>query len=242
MPDPRRAYLLGLLPDDEAARLEEEYFADAPAFEAMLAAEDELVDDYVAGALSETDRRAFEQRTSERPELARRLGARQALDGAFRLRGARDRRARRRVLPLVAAFAAAALVVVMARAPRRPPSVLVTSATPTLSPSAAPSAVSTVVLLLGGPGVRGQASVSTARLPPGTTVLRLRQAQASSAGPETRGVVLEDVDGHRLWAGRAGRPASGEPVLETDVPAEILRAGDYIARFGEVETFFRVQR
>jgi hypothetical protein len=55
-----RAYLLGLLPENDAARLEESYFTDPTLADEVAAAEDDLLDDYVRGQLSSEERRSFE--------------------------------------------------------------------------------------------------------------------------------------------------------------------------------------
>ena len=54
-------YLLGLLPEVEREQLEAGFLADECLFEEMLAVEDELIDDYVSGHLSESYREGFER-------------------------------------------------------------------------------------------------------------------------------------------------------------------------------------
>jgi DNA-directed RNA polymerase specialized sigma24 family protein len=53
-------YLLGVASDTERLAIEEEVFAPDADFDVLLQAEDELIDDYVRGALSTSDRRLFE--------------------------------------------------------------------------------------------------------------------------------------------------------------------------------------
>ena len=74
-------YLLGELPEGESAALEEEYFGDDACFERLLALEDELIDDYVRGALPATrhaqlDRRLRETGQWRRVQFARALSQR----------------------------------------------------------------------------------------------------------------------------------------------------------------------
>jgi hypothetical protein len=57
-----RRYLLGELPDDERERLQAAYFADDALFARLLGVEDALVDAYVRGELTESERARFEQR------------------------------------------------------------------------------------------------------------------------------------------------------------------------------------
>jgi hypothetical protein len=54
-------YLLGQLPPEQGDTIEERFFADSEYLEQILAAEDNLVDDYVADRLTARDRRDFEQ-------------------------------------------------------------------------------------------------------------------------------------------------------------------------------------
>lgn len=74
-----KRYLLGVLPEEERDRFEQQYFADNTLFEEVELAEDELVDRYVRDTLPKDDRRLFEQalaqssRLSERVEFAKLL-------------------------------------------------------------------------------------------------------------------------------------------------------------------------
>ena len=53
-------YLLGVASDTECRAVEEQFFASDADLNVLLQAEDELIDDYVRGALSTSDRRLFE--------------------------------------------------------------------------------------------------------------------------------------------------------------------------------------
>ena len=53
-------YLLGLMPEEEAARMEEVYLANDELNDDLQAAERELIDRYVEGSLSKTERDQFE--------------------------------------------------------------------------------------------------------------------------------------------------------------------------------------
>ena len=66
-------YLLGKLPDSEAAQLEERYFVEDGVFDEIETEEDELVDAYVRGTLSAEDRKRFERNVSRSPRLAERV-------------------------------------------------------------------------------------------------------------------------------------------------------------------------
>lgn len=58
----RTRFLLGGGTEAERERLEAEFFADDDAFQQMIAAEDDLIDAYARGELSDSERRQFEQR------------------------------------------------------------------------------------------------------------------------------------------------------------------------------------
>lgn len=66
-------YILGQLSPEERARLEEEYFANADVFEEMVAAENDLIDAYVAGRLQGNDLRQFENHFLCSPERHQRV-------------------------------------------------------------------------------------------------------------------------------------------------------------------------
>jgi hypothetical protein len=63
-----RRYLLGDLPQEERARLEDGYSTDADMFEEMLATENDLIDSYVRGELTEVERRQFEAEFLQSPQ------------------------------------------------------------------------------------------------------------------------------------------------------------------------------
>jgi anti-sigma factor RsiW len=66
-------YLLGELPTPDRDRFEGEYFADDSLHEQLLAVECELIDAYVRGDLSESERRYFEDRYLATPEGRQRV-------------------------------------------------------------------------------------------------------------------------------------------------------------------------
>jgi hypothetical protein len=57
-----RAYLLGQLPEDQAAVLEEEYFTNREFFLRVQSAETALISDYLDGSLSSAEKESFESR------------------------------------------------------------------------------------------------------------------------------------------------------------------------------------
>ena len=63
----RRRYLVGDLTEEEKRAIEEQYFTDDEAFERLLAAEDDVVDEYVRGSLSPDERQRAAQRLASDP-------------------------------------------------------------------------------------------------------------------------------------------------------------------------------
>jgi curli biogenesis system outer membrane secretion channel CsgG len=68
-----RAYLLGLLPDDEAAALEEDYFVDRKSLHRLQTEEAALITDYLDGRLGKKESQLFEGRYLRVPELHRKV-------------------------------------------------------------------------------------------------------------------------------------------------------------------------
>jgi hypothetical protein len=64
-----REYLLGVLPESEAERIERWYFADGQAVDEVWAAFGELSEERLSGVLSEDEARRFEQRLRSSPAL-----------------------------------------------------------------------------------------------------------------------------------------------------------------------------
>src|SRR5918912_2138269 len=74
-----RRYLLGDLAGAEQQQLEESLFKGGELFEELLIAEDEIVDEYVAGRLTQSERERFEQHFLSTPERLQKLRFARAL-------------------------------------------------------------------------------------------------------------------------------------------------------------------
>ncbi|HEX6737229.1 MAG TPA: hypothetical protein VF310_03045 [Vicinamibacteria bacterium] len=72
-------YLLGRLPDEEQDRFEEESLMNDEGFEELVAAEDDLIDAYVAGRLTADDAQRFEARFLAAPARRERVAFARAL-------------------------------------------------------------------------------------------------------------------------------------------------------------------
>ena len=74
-------YMLGQVSAQERDELEEQYFADNDLFEDLVAEENNLIDAYVRGQLSRTDRILFESRFLATPERRERVAFAESLAG-----------------------------------------------------------------------------------------------------------------------------------------------------------------
>lgn len=78
-------YLLGDLPENEEAAVEQEYFTDPARFEEVWAAENDLVDRYARGRLSRGERELFERNYLQSPKHRERVATgRKLLEAADR--------------------------------------------------------------------------------------------------------------------------------------------------------------
>src|SRR5688572_20912108 len=66
-------YLLGQLPLEEQAEIEDRYICDAAYFERICAVEESLIDDYLTGAMESMARRRFEETYMTNPERRKRV-------------------------------------------------------------------------------------------------------------------------------------------------------------------------
>ncbi|MBD0373107.1 MAG: hypothetical protein ICV60_19860 [Pyrinomonadaceae bacterium] len=76
-------YLLGDLPEERQAEVEERAFQDRQYMERILAAESDLIDEYVRGGLSDSQRRMFDQRFLASAERRRKVEFAKALSSVI---------------------------------------------------------------------------------------------------------------------------------------------------------------
>jgi hypothetical protein len=238
-------YLLGRLPEDERARLEEQYFRDDGAFEHVLAVEDELLHDYAQGGLTAEDRRRFEERLLRTPEGQARLSRARALLAELPGSGVTVH-AHRRSVVRVAGLAAAAVVALalagwLAIGRERsgvdeaqgalPPSVA-----PGLRPTPGPSPdavvpspgvlAARVVMLALAPGLsRAETPARRVVLPPGVSTLRLELGLPKERATASYRARLSSAEGAEVWSGAA--TPDGRDRLAVDIAAERVPEGDY---------------
>lgn len=101
-----KAYLLGQLPEDQAAVLEEKYFTNREFFLQVQSAETALISDYLDGSLSSAEKQCFESRYLQVPLLQAKV------EEVRRQRAAQPSAARTSIWPrLRLAFGIAAILV-----------------------------------------------------------------------------------------------------------------------------------
>ena len=234
-----RKYLLGMLPPDRLAQLEERLLSENELYEELLIAEDELIDQYLLNQLSNSERATFETRFLLMPERQRKIRFARTLERYVSAAEPKE-------------IAAAA----SSESPRRTFARLFSFLK---SPIAAPSLVAAALLLVFGssffflslraptqphtesgnvlrvvlttdltPFVRESGEMKKISIPRGTETVELRLQLPALNYPAYRAVLLgtESPDGwtrENLKAETLG----GEKFLSMDLPAETLKRDDY---------------
>jgi len=243
-----RAYVLGLLGEEEAEALEIAYFGDPDLLARVRAAEDDLLDDAASGRLEAGEQQALDGRLAAVPRLRARLEAARALRLVSRERG-RTVAVRRVLVPL--ALAAALLLAVIgffgwggkkgldasptpeARLglPSPTPVPPSASAVPVPSPRASDVArppVGRLAFALAPTLLRGTGRTPELRLPPGTAEVVLQLGGDLGGAPGLVAASVETVEGAAIWRGAARRSTAPATAATVAVPAERLAPGDYL--------------
>ena len=87
-----RAFLLGHLPEADAAPIEERMITDEVFFCEIQGVEDEIIDEYAMGNLSWAEVRYFLERSEGQPELSRRIAMRKAFFAALKTKSTQAHR------------------------------------------------------------------------------------------------------------------------------------------------------
>jgi len=231
-----RRYLLGRATDEEASAIEEAYFNDDEAVDRIALAEDEMIEEYLEGALAADDRERFERvylaspRHRDRVELIRRLmaiasraapaGSAGAQPGAPPPSIASSRRA---ILGALAAAAVVALAVAAfwARGGVSPPAATTAAGEPkgSTAPADRPAASQTrdrepralpktFAMSLSPIAVRSAGAARSLVVPSDATTvaLRLEGNERAAAGAAPARAVVRTADGTSVWEGPAAAP------------------------------------
>lgn len=220
-----RAYLLGQLPEDDAAKVEEQALQDDDFFQTLRSIEDDLFDEHARNRLSGADRERFLERYSGQPQraaFARALAARTSSGRVLLFSPYR----------WVAGLAAAAVLVlavgtlVMRREAAQPGTA--PAGRPSTQAVAAPSAPPVVVALaLGTSRAAGSATPVTVPKDAASVDLRIRLDPADRF--DRYALELRSAGDTVVWHADDARAATenGELVVHGTVPAASLDAGSY---------------
>lgn len=245
-----RRYLLGTATEDERQALEHEYFRDPEALERMDAAEDELIEHYLASELDNEDRGRFERDYLQSPahrrrvETVRALNAMAAVAATVTEPPAPRRQPWRRPTPVWWSLAAAAAVLLAAgvwfavdrtSAPAsvappasaqasQPPAPETPAPQPDQTARETPPAPAPRVLAFSLPSMsmRGAGDTSKLVIPPDTAIVALTLENATAAGQ----VVIRTADGTEAWRGPAR--LTNDAAVRVEVPANRLPPDDYV--------------
>ncbi|MGI9068762.1 MAG: hypothetical protein ACR2HX_20465 [Pyrinomonadaceae bacterium] len=248
-----RQYLLGLAPQEDSSRLEEQLLTNGALYGELLISEDELIDEYLSGELSQLDRRSFETHFLTAPERRQKLRFAQALRKYLTVAGAPDSQ---EVVAAEKSFEEASAVTRTASGRKWS----VTSLFPTWNPIVSYSLAAAMLLFTGGISwvvlnnwrqqeARQAGNILTVSLTPGL-VRDGGETKRISILPSTGGVRLrlilntdatqiyraELLDGERLSLvvqdNLKPETEGGEKFVTLDLPAKILKRGDYQVKLG----------
>jgi hypothetical protein len=248
-------YLLGQLPPDEAAALEERYLGDPAVHDQLRAVERDLIDRYVRGELSDAE--TFERRYLSSPsrrakvEFARALmqtlappvsGSARAGPGTWWAPHLSGVPAWPLAAGIAVAMAGAWLVFTLSRSgpgPASAPGVAATDKSQVPGATPLPGSSSTAVtpqpsvaLLVLVPSAVRASDAAPATVPiGGETAVRLQLEMEAADYPQYR-VIVREADGREVWREDGLTPArSGAgPSVATTIPARRLVEGDYTVR------------
>ena len=241
-----RRYLLGEADEEERTAIEQEYFAHEDAVDRIAAAEDDLIEDYLAGELSAAERDSFERgylstpRHRNRVETVRRLMTYSAASAASSsndtTRAASSGRSLR-YMPWLAL--AASLVVIAAGAlwmlsPFRVtvPAVVDNRAIqPSAPATTTPSPAARIFALTVSPvGVRGSAEGPSGVIPAGVDTVSVRlESDGENRSLTARRATVRTVAGREVWQGPVSTTANPPGIVaRIDVPAASLPVDDYL--------------
>ena len=245
-----RRYLLGAATDEESTEIEQAYFEDDAAVDRIAAAEDDLIEDYLANQLSAPDHARFERNYLAVPQHRVRVETIRRLVADASSRAAAERRndakpAPKRViryapwLALAASLLMVAAVSLWVLSPFGRPDTTSATNQPATTPSSpaapnqAPKAASSRVFAftISPVAVRGASDAPAIVVPPGTDVVAIRLERDAEARPLVpRRVSIRTVAGADVWQGAvAAADASPEGIVaRVDIPAANLTVDDYL--------------
>ena len=250
-------YLLGALPEEERARLEERFLRDAEYRELIRAVEDDLIDDYIRGDLAPRQRELFEKQFTNLPHraskvemaiaLSKALGDEPRVDGWKAVASPKNLATPSRLVVFRYPLAAAAILVVglgvwlvMGTRPSQPEVEQSHTAQATPPPKAVPRSAPddppppapqlSIATFLLPPGlVRDTTAARTFALPAGTQLVRLHLALEQADEYPAYRAELRTASGKSVWKADALRPQRDPQGLSVvlDVPADRVPPESY---------------
>lgn len=227
-----RSYLLGELSTDDTRRFELAVMEDAAAGDRLLAAEDDLIDDYLEGALNPVERQRFEAVFMAAPLRAEKVRFAKELSAhaAARRASAAPRSTKTRAAWAGLSVAASLLLAVgLWRAQSPPGFALPTAPQPGASSPKAP-ARRTVSFVLATTATRSGAVPSVA-IPPGTDDLVIQIDLSNEDAPlGFEAAIRATADNRDVWKNADASPLrSPDGTLSITVPASsgIATPGSY---------------
>ncbi|HBB94600.1 MAG TPA: hypothetical protein DC054_04360 [Blastocatellia bacterium] len=242
-----REYLLGRLTPEDSSHVEERLLTDDNFYQELLAGEDDLIDEYLSGELSASERNPFEDyftRTPERHEklrFARTLkryitnnepantfeSAALEISSAGKAESGSLRRKRSGLWflpwgnPIISYSVAAAVVVIFALV-----SVFIIRNLTNRGPSG-PGRVWAVELTPGRS--RGEGEFKQITIPNGTDTVQFELKTAAADGYRSYRAILQTPDGQELFKREALRSTltANSATLSFQVPADLLSRTDY---------------
>ncbi|HEV8658081.1 MAG TPA: hypothetical protein VGS96_05595 [Thermoanaerobaculia bacterium] len=223
-----RRYLLGDLPESDAAAFEEDYFASDDRFSEMLAAEDDLIEAFLQRELSASDRRLFEGRFLATSRGREKIALAAAINSVSRV-------TRRGNWTMPLTIAAAVFVMVISVVLLRQNVVMRYQIEQLQHQRPAPRSVVTphrgevFSVVLSNGLERGSDSGTTIVLPHNAETAELWLVLPHDDYP-TYTTALQSVDGHTLWSesGLASRPLGARKAIVVRIPASSLEQGTFI--------------
>jgi len=250
-----RRYLLGAATGDECDAIERAYFEHADALDAVSAAEDHLIDDYLSGSLEREEREQFDRHYLATPLHRRRVAVARAIRNAAAVAPSTERRHSRTNWWRAGGIAAASMILVAGAAwvvtPRREsmnaaldraaapaaPSIAHPAASAAGEPDGSAGHVPSSVPSPGLPTalevtiapilIRGADNPASLTIKEGTDIVRLLLQVNMDERDLGRGVaVVRTVEGREIWRGRAEDPRLG--LAHVTIRASLLAPADYI--------------
>lgn len=226
-----RRYLLGQATEEESSLVEREAFGDERALDRIAAAEDVLIEDYVAGMLSADERLRFERHYLASPEHRARVAIIRRLSGSASSPWYGSTTFLAVAAALLLAVGGGLWFAVQRTIPESAPAVAERREAPPPAPRVFAASLPAIT-------VRGASDSLPVVVPHDFHMLGLQlQTAAHPEAKATARAVIETVTGTEVWEGplTVTMAPNGAAVGRVDVPLARLRADDYVVVWLEID-------